>query len=254
MRKPDVLRPVDDDSRRVAKSLIRSSRFAALACLEPETGVPLASQVNIATDSDGRPCFLISQLSAHFGAIATDARCSLLIGTPGKGDPAAHSRLTYAGHAERLTDAEDIARVRRRFLGKHPKSELYVDFGDFAFWRVTPTAVSLNAGFGKAYELSGDDVLTDVAGCAGFNELEAGAVEHMNDDHRDAVANYATALLNQPAGNWALASIDPEGLDLANGDAIARLWFEPALASAEDLRPLLVDLAKQARAGTDQSA
>ena len=253
MRKPEVLRQVDDDSRRIAKTLIRTSRFAALACLEPDTGVPLASQVNIATDTDGRPCFLISQLSAHFGAIASDARCSLLIGTPGKGDPAAHARLTYAGHAERMTDDDDIARVRRRFLGKHPKSELYVDFGDFAFWRVTPNAVSLNAGFGKAYELTGDDVLTDLSGCDGFAEIEAGAVDHMNDDHRDAVANYATGLLNRPSGNWLLASMDPEGLDLANGDDTARLWFEPTLTSAEELRPRLVELAKQARAAIGNS-
>ena len=88
----------------------------------------------------------------------------MLIGTPGKGDPAAHTRMTYMGHAERLTSEDDIARVRGRFLGKHPKSELYVDFPDFAFWRITPAAVSLNAGFGKAYELAAADVLTDVAG------------------------------------------------------------------------------------------
>lgn len=247
MRKPDVLRAVDDDSRRLAKSQIRTARFAALACLDPGTGIPLASQVNIATDTDGRPCFLISQLSAHFGALEADARCSVLIGTPGKGDPAAHTRLTYIGHSERLTEAADVARVRARFLGKHPKSELYVDFPDFAFWRITPAAVSLNAGFGKAYELAAEDVLTDVAGCQGFDDMEAGAVAHMNEDHRDAIANYATRLLNRDAGNWSLSSIDPEGLDLVLGDATARLWFEPPLTFAEELRPRLVELAKQAR-------
>lgn len=248
MTNTDVLRPVDDESRRHAKTLMRKARHAALACLEPGTGSPLVSQVNIATDIDGSPCFLISQLSAHFGALEGDNRCSILFGLPGKGDPAAHARTSVSGRVRRVTDEAERSRIRERFLRKHPKSELYVDFGDFAFWRQQPQAVSLNAGFGKAYEMSAEDIIIAPALVDSLVELEAEAVEHMNSDHADAVALYATVLAKQSAGNWSLSGLDPEGLDLINGDQTARVWFEPAITSAEELRPRLIEMAKSARA------
>ena len=89
MSRSDVLREVDPESRRLAKTLMRTSHYASLACLHPDTGIPLASQINVATDMLGHICFLISQLSAHFGALEADPRCSVLLGVPGKGDPAA---------------------------------------------------------------------------------------------------------------------------------------------------------------------
>ncbi|TIX34331.1 MAG: HugZ family protein, partial [Mesorhizobium sp.] len=93
-RKKDVIRETDAEAIRLAKTLIRSARFGALAVIEPGTGSPLASRVGVATDLDGAPLILVSMLSAHTGAILADPRCSLLVGEPGKGDPLAHPRLT----------------------------------------------------------------------------------------------------------------------------------------------------------------
>lgn len=241
-----VLRETDDAARRQAKTLIREARFAALACLEPETGAPLASRVALATEMDGAPLFLISQLSSHFGALEADSRASLLIGEPGRGDPLAHPRLTAIGRAERIAEGAPRAAAKARYLGRHPKAALYADFGDFAFWRLRIERVSLNGGFGKAYALSGAEVATPAL--AGLAETAPGATAHMNDDHLDAIADYATGLLGAEAGEWRLAGLDAEGLDLVCGDAARRVWFEPPLAEAEDLRPRLVALAKSARA------
>ncbi|MGI9424201.1 MAG: HugZ family protein [Hyphomicrobiaceae bacterium] len=252
MTEPNVLRTVDDDSRRLAKSLIRKQRYGSLACLDPASGHPLASQVNVSTDTEGRVCFLISQLSAHYGALEADARCSILLGTPGKGDPAAHARITIVGDAERLADGADRNHVRQRFLSKHPKSELYADFPDFAFWRITPVSASLNGGFGKAYAMQPRDLLLPPDQCPGISDMEADAVAHMNSDHSDAVRLYATVLLGERDGNWRLTCLDPEGLDLALDDTTARLWLDPQLTSVEQLRPRLVELAQQARGHENQ--
>jgi len=43
--------------------------------------------------------------------------------------------------------------VRRRFLGRHPKSELYAGFGDFSFWRMAIASAHLNGGFARAADL-----------------------------------------------------------------------------------------------------
>ncbi len=84
---------------------------------------------------------------------------------PAKGDPLAFPRVTVIGRVTKL-DRQDQNHPGRReaWLAKHPKAALYVDFGDFNFYRMTVERVSLNGGFGKAYELTAEDLKPDAAG------------------------------------------------------------------------------------------
>ncbi len=238
-----VLQPVDEEARRLAKSLLRKARYAALAVLDPSDGSPAVSRTIVATTMEGRLIFLISRLSQHFAALEADPRASMLIGKPGKGDPLAHARMTLIGRATRIADQETRRSIRHRFLARHPKSELYVDFSDFAFWTLDPDRISLNGGFGKAFELQPGDVLTNLDGISDLIDLEEGAVAHMNEDHRGAIDKYARSVGQRDTG-WKLASLDPEGLDLVRADVTARVWFDKPLASVGDLRPTLVKLAQ----------
>src|SRR5215210_3263137 len=129
--------PSDFDPRSLAKILLRATRAGTLATLDRNTGHPFASLVNVATDVDGSPVILTSRLSTHTANLEADSRASVLLAETGKGDPLAHPRLTVLGAFARIArESTDEARVRRRFLARHPKSELYVGFGDFAFWRM----------------------------------------------------------------------------------------------------------------------
>nr|WP_306143120.1 DUF2470 domain-containing protein [Roseibium sp. MMSF_3412] len=243
-----AIRETDDQSRRMAKDLIRKARFGALAAIEAGTGHPLASRVALATDLDGTPIILTSTLSGHTSAILETPDCSLLIGEPGKGDPLAHARVSLFCSAVRIErESETHKRLRRRYLARHPKAELYVDFGDFAFFRLELKRASLNGGFGKAFELEQADLLTILGDAAGWQAMEEGAVEHMNDDHADAIKLYAEVLCKGESATWRLSGLDPEGLDLVAGDRIERFWFEDPLEKPSDLRPVLVELAKKAR-------
>ena len=47
-------------------------------------------------------------------------------------------------------------------------------------------------------------------GAQGLVEAEPGIVEHMNEDHADAVELYATALADASPGAWRMVGIDPE--------------------------------------------
>jgi heme iron utilization protein len=71
----------------------------------------------------------------------------------------------------------------------------------------------------------------------------------MNDDHAEAVRLYATKLLGGEDGPWRLTGLDPEGLDLARGDATLRLPFPQRVINAGQLRKVVVELAARARAG-----
>lgn len=244
-----VIRTTDDEARRLAKGLVRSARFGALAVIDAQSGRPMASRVATATDLDGTPVILTSTLAGHTTAILTDPRCSLLVGEPGKGDPLAHARISLVCTACRIErGSADHDRLRRRYLGRHPKAGLYADFGDFSFFRLEVSGASLNGGFGKAFELEAADLVRPVKDLDDWSAMDAGATEHMNEDHKDAVKLYAEQLCNSESGNWRVACLDPEGLDLAAGDTTARLWFADVLDAPNDLRSELVKLARDARA------
>jgi len=243
-KKRDILQAVDDDAKRLAKTLVRTARFGALGTLDPVDGSPSVSRVALATAMDGAPVFLISRLSGHCTNLLADRRCSLLVGDPGKGDPLAHPRMTLIGSAVQISQGEERTFYRNRYLRRNPKAALYVDFPDFSFWRFETSRASLNGGFGKAYALTAGDLATSLTGAEALAEMEEGAVEHMNDDHLSAIQKYAAKAGETPSG-WKLSTLDPEGLDLISGDRVARLWFDKPLASAAELRPVLVSLAKE---------
>lgn len=242
--------PVPDfDPKTVAKDLLRATRAGSLATLDRNTGHPFASLVNVATDADGAPIILVSRLSTHTANLEKDHRASVLLASTGKGDPLAHPRLTLLGSFSELSREDpNEARVRRRFLARHPKSELYAGFADFSFWRLDVISAHLNGGFARAADLKAPDVLTDIGDAAGLIEAEDGAIAHMNEDHAEAVRLYATRLLGAPDGKWRLTGIDPDGLDLALADATVRLRFPERVTTAQALRTMVVDLAAKARA------
>lgn len=246
--RPQVLRPTDDEARKLARILLRSARSAALAVFEPESGAPFASRTLTGTDTDGTPVILVSALSTHTGALRRDPRASLLAGEPGRGDPLAHPRLTVLCEAEEVDrSAAGHARIRDRFLRRHPKARLYADFPDFAFFRLRPLRAHLNGGFGKAYVLEGRDLLIGSPARAQLAEMEAGAVAHMNSEHADAAPLYASHYCGEADGTWIIVGLDAAGIDLSAGDRLRRVEFDNELSDVSELRPALVRLLQNAR-------
>lgn len=240
--------PADFNPVELGKSLLRGTRAGTLATLDRNTGHPFASLVTVATDIDGSPVILTSRLSTHTANLEADGRASLLLAETGKGDPLAHPRLTVLGTFDQLAkDSEIDTRVRRRFLERHQKAQLYANFGDFAFWRMTVAAAHLNGGFARAADLRATDVLTDISGAGELIAAEEGAVAHMNADHAEAIGLYATKLLGEADGAWRISGLDPDGADLIAGDRVARLPFPAPVTSAAGIRETLVALVKQAR-------
>ncbi|QKK18479.1 HugZ family protein [Rhizobium indicum] len=224
---PSPLRETDDDARKLARVLLRSARHAAIAVLDPETGFPFASRVLIATDIDGTPVILVSQLSAHTRALAKDLRASLLTGEPGKGDPLAYPRLTTQCVAEPVERGNAFyERIRTRFLARHTKAKLYIDFPDFLFFRLKPEKASLNGGFGRAYQLDGNDLIIQ---SAANEEIAAGATEAVRDlveRHPDVEESLAIRLEAPKSGSWRICGIDPSGFDMISSDFLLRYEFE----------------------------
>lgn len=248
-KKKDVIQKTDAAAILLAKTLLREARYGALGVLDPETGAPSVSRAGVATDVDGTPLILISLLASHTRALLADPRCSLLLGEPGKGDALAHPRISLHCRAVKLERGGALeVRARRRYLNRNPKAKLYVDLGDFSFFRLEVQNASLNGGFGKAYLLTPAELLTQSPALEALAQSEQGALDHMNADHLDAIAVYARHFAKEKGDGWTLIGFDPDGMDIASGDVVRRVFFPQPLAEAGELRKVLVEMAKTGRA------
>lgn len=230
--------------RREVRRLLREARAATLATVLD--GAPYASLVTIATDVDGAPILLLSTLADHTRALQADARVSVLVDEARDlANPQTGARASVQGTARKVEDAAERTRLQRRFLARHPAAALYAGFGDFAFWRIAVERAHYVGGFARAVWVDG--IVLDAATAAPFADMEEGAVAHMNQDHADAVALYASVLAGLPGEGWRLGAIDCDGVDLTGAESGHRLSFPEPLESAAAVRPALVEMARQAR-------
>ena len=144
----------------------------------------------------------------------------------------------------RVLTEDEVAVTTPRYVMRHgsPHQE-----GTFIV--LTPQSASVQMG-GATHEIDAADLLT--AGEGDLMAYERRAVDHMNDDHLDAVKSYAEVLLGAEVGEWRLASLDMDGLDLVRcdrgGTSHRRLWFHPPLAEPDEIKAKLVSLAIAGRA------
>lgn len=231
-------------ARRLMRALDRASLATLMRAGTPDAGAPYASLVLVALDHDASPVLLLSALADHTRNLAADARVSLLFdGTGGLDEPLTGPRVTLLGRAA----PSDDARLRARFLARHPGAAMYAGFGDFAFRRVAVSRAHLVAGFGRIHWIEAGDLLCDVRDAAPLAAAEAEIVAHMNADHADAVQLYATRLAGRAGEGWRMTGVDPEGADLRRGGEVARIAFDTKVRDAQAARAELVRLARRAR-------
>jgi len=227
----------------IANRVMRGCLTAVLAT-RTAGGEPYASLVQVAALADGGPVLLLSTLAEHTKNLAHGAEVSLLFdGTVGLASPLTGPRVTLQGSLA-TTDAPE---ARARFLARHAEAEQYADFGDFAFYALTPTRAHLVAGFGAIHWIDWADVRTDLTGADEVLAGEAGVLEHMNEDHRDAMAAIAAAQ-GASAGTWLMTGCDPAGCDLRAGAYSLRVAFERPIRTLAEIRAELVRLTRAARA------
>ncbi len=231
-----VLRETDGEARTLGRILLRAARYGSLAVLDPETGFPFASRVLLGTDIDGVPVILVSALSAHTKALDADPRSSLLTGEPGSGDPLAHPRLTTQCIAEPVERGSAVhERIRSRFLDRHAKAKLYIDFADFRFFRLVPQSASLNGGFGRAYLLEGADLMILSPANEAVAAEAARIVRDLVERHPDLSEALAKLFKGPNGGVWRICGVDCGGFDAISGDLLKRYEFESSIGNAADI-------------------
>jgi putative heme iron utilization protein len=232
------------------RTLVHLGRAGTLSThLTRHDGFPFGSVMPYGVDADGNPTLLISRLAVHTQNVLANPRASLLVTQPGwTEDPLAGARVTLVGRVALLSD-QACAAVREDYLARHDNARYWVDFGDFAFYRLTVADLYFVAGFGamgwveaEAYRAAASDPLADGA---------AGIIEHMNADHADALVLYCRAFANAAADTAVMTGIDRMGIRIRAqvGDRLqgVRVNFPHDVCTAMEARQVLVAMVRDAR-------
>src|SRR6266542_1149729 len=244
---PTVPEPTFAERARTLVHLGRDGTLATLSRRHP--GHPFASIMPYALDAEGRPLFLISSMAMHTQNLESDTRASLLVTQPGAaGDPLAAGRVTLMGRVARVAAGEREP-VKSTYLAAHRNAAYWVDFEDFAFWRLDIEDVYFVGGFAamgwvEAADYCGarPDPLADVA-----QEI----MEHMNQDHAEALRAYARFFAGEEAEEAHMVGVDRLGfkLHLRNAERrwSTRIAFPREVTTAAESRAVLVEMARRTR-------
>lgn len=206
---------------------------AALATVD-ETGHPLATAVNVLPDSRGRLILLLSDLAAHTKNIRHHPSVSLMWVEQPHSDWQAATRLTVCGSLDAVPEEEG-----ERYLQVFPHTRDYLAL-DFRFYALDIETAHWIPGFGKAVWLPG----ASVAGAWGWDlPREQSMVNHMNEDHADAIDHYLN-LLGVAGKGAVMRAIDPWGAWLWHDEQLVRLPFANHAGDATQVRETLVALAR----------
>jgi putative heme iron utilization protein len=237
-----------------ARTLLHLSSVATLSTLSrKQPGFPFGSLMPYAPDAAGRPIFLISTMAMHTQNLKGDPRASLFVSQAAPdGDVLGAARVTLVGNVLQLSDGESTgekAEIRELYLKAHRNSRYWVDFNDFAFFRLEPVDIYYVGGFGvmgwvtaAEYTDARPDPLADAA---------QGILDHMNSDHADALLLFAKVDAKLEAEGATMTSVDRLGFHLhvqtAAGIKGARIPFLREATTPGETRSILVEMVKLAR-------
>jgi putative heme iron utilization protein len=78
-----------------------------------------------------------------------------------------------------------------------------------------------------------------------FRETERSIVEHMNQDHKEALFHYCNVLKVTVADDVTMVGIDSEGFDMLADNRKLRIDFDTPISTVEAARATLVKLARR---------
>ena len=219
-----------------ARKLFLQQSFGVLSTISLDVpGYPFGSVTPYYVDKHCQPIIYISHIAQHTKNIIADSRVSLTVleSNGGSDDVQARGRVTCMANARPIGD--DEAAARERYFRYFPSARQYDQTHDFTFFRLELVRVRFIGGFGQIYWVEPDEFMATNP----FSTVqESRIIQHMNDDHSDALGHYV-------GGDSAvMVGIDAEGFDVLKSGRKVRFVFETPVRNMEEARQALVAMAK----------
>ncbi len=234
-----------------ARTLMTSTTTGSMATMAAEDdGYPFGSIVTYALDYAGRPLLCLSDIAEHTRNLKADPKTSIMViaQSDRDTDQLALGRVTLMGEVTAVP-SDETASVTAAYRASHPHA-YYADFDDFAFYRMAIKSVRYVGGFGHmswvtadAYAAAEPDPLRPDA---------RGILQHMNDDHADALVAYCQAFGGEPETTSAtMLTVDRYGFDVLavkpEGRRAVRIPFGELCDTTDAVRAATIRLVGEAR-------
>jgi hypothetical protein len=236
-----------------ARTLAYVGRVGTLSSLSAKhPGWPFGSVMPYALDDAGSPLFLISSMAMHTQNVTRDPRAALMIAQhAGLEDALGSARVTLMGNTVKAAP-QDLEAVRARYLASYENAKYWVDFEDFAFYRLEIMDVYYVGGFGVMGWLSAADYYA--AEADPLADAAAGILAHMNAGHGDAMILLGREHSGLEATEAQMTAVDRLGFHLrlktAEGMKGTRIAFSNEARTPQRVREVLVEMVKKARRGS----
>lgn len=233
----------------MARRLVRTVDGGILSTISVEIpGYPFGSVTPFVLTHEGYAVIYVSSIAQHTKNVLADPRVCLTLAAearPGTNRQAV-GRVTLVGDAVPVPD-EHVETAGNRYFNFFPESRAYAGTHDFRFFWIEPRRVRHIAGFGQIFWVERDDWLLR---SPDWQAEEAGIVQHMNEDHGDAVREIAANLLGASAAELEeaeLIAVDSEGFHVRTALGIVQGSFEGACQTTDDVRQAFIQLVRRAR-------
>ena len=213
-------------------------------------GYPFGSLMPYGLTDDGEPTFLISSMAMHTRNVLENPNATLLITqATDSPNPLGAGRISLMGTVEPVEGEDAIRAVATNYLTRNPAAQNWMHFGDFRFFRMTLVDIYFVGGFGvmgwirpDEFQSASPDPLVDFAD---------GIIEHMNDDHRDAMVLMARHYSGLAAEDAEMTAVDRLGFNLrvqtAEGMKGSRIAYPEPVESADAIRKVFVGMVQKVR-------
>jgi len=207
------------EKARTVTSLSSSGTLCTVSRAEGIEGAPFGSFVDYVLDDEGRPVFLMNELSLHTVNIRENSDeqklVTLFVQTSSSMQDV--SRCSITGQVEKLerdVNIDDMDSIRMRYSISHVYADQVMDSPKFHFYRLNPTKIYYVGGFGvqtawvpiEDYTTADPDILAREA---------SGIVSKLNRESYDDLMLTATHLLEvEEIERVRVTNVDRLGMDI----------------------------------------
>lgn len=175
-----------------ASQLLREQHSGVLASHSLSVkGYPFGSVTPFFMTEQGDVVIYASDIAQHSRNMQANSKVSLCVYNASNEDSQANARVTLLGKAK--ADAVDQA-LQNQYFTLFPQALAYVKAHDFRFYLITTERVRYIGGFGEIYWFSEQEWRESKIG---LSNHATGAIEHMHQDHADALAEIVGAALDK---------------------------------------------------------
>ena len=245
---------LNDSAHAEAIALLRARRYGTLATASAKHDQwPFASVMPYGLSAQGSPVIYIAGIAEHTRNLKANSKASLFVhpDVPAGIDAQTLGRLTLMVEASPVP-ANEKEDVWARYVCRLPSAQDYTTAHDFELWKLTPVHARYIGGFGRIFWLDASKFAVDPAQDP-LASSAIGIIDHMNEDHRDAMALLCSTHFAETPSQVEMVGVDQYGFDV-QADARRRRFEFSAPATPDSVRVLMVELVKEARARSPEAS